>query len=534
MAKNYFIGIGGTGARVAEALVHVCAAGYGPKELSLFLIDPDSGNGNLNRTIERIGTYRQCRDDLARLHDGEVPLFHTDLKTPDNPKNLTWDVLDKDATLEKEVGLDALARSEENPPLADFIRVLYTDEELKTKLDEGFRGHPSIGSALMADIEKAAASDPWRTFWKDVEEAPREPDALRVFLAGSVFGGTGAAGVPTLGHPHIIKEHKEAALDGGENSKVTLGSALVLPYFSIGAPSASAAERMHVTTNDFPVATKAALQYYEDCIERGDLAFDQLYLIGDSNNQKVGDFSAGADDQENDPHHVEIITSLAALDFFEQPGGADATANGEQHFTARRDGPVVRWNELPFSRDSDSVRERRNHFERLMKTMTVFCYLLHTHGEDTLAAAENGDVLESWYNDHFSSNMFGRMFSGQSKGHLDPTSKENQDAREEVATYANNFLAWIAAMDDSGVALVNESLLVKEGSAGEVTLRDPQKYEDNLADLFGDGGARGSFGAFRRKLDEVQVEDKNLSGAERYVKLFYLAARGFCDENYNL
>ena len=41
MPTNYVIGIGGTGARVVEARVHCCAAGLGPEQLSLLIVDPD-------------------------------------------------------------------------------------------------------------------------------------------------------------------------------------------------------------------------------------------------------------------------------------------------------------------------------------------------------------------------------------------------------------------------------------------------------------------------------------------------------------
>ena len=66
MPKNYLIGIGGTGARVIEAAVNLCAAGFGPDELSIFLIDPDAGNGNLTRTKNLITNYIKCRKQLQK------------------------------------------------------------------------------------------------------------------------------------------------------------------------------------------------------------------------------------------------------------------------------------------------------------------------------------------------------------------------------------------------------------------------------------------------------------------------------------
>lgn len=80
MPKNYLVGIGGTGARVIEAMVFMCAAGYGPDELSIFLVDPDKGNGNFRRTKELIETYTYCRRNYQRIDN--VGLFKTDHSCP--------------------------------------------------------------------------------------------------------------------------------------------------------------------------------------------------------------------------------------------------------------------------------------------------------------------------------------------------------------------------------------------------------------------------------------------------------------------
>ena len=68
MAKHYLIGIGGTGARVVEAVLHCCAAGFAPEgltDLTVFLVDPDEGNGNLSRTKTLVAQYQRARDALA-------------------------------------------------------------------------------------------------------------------------------------------------------------------------------------------------------------------------------------------------------------------------------------------------------------------------------------------------------------------------------------------------------------------------------------------------------------------------------------
>ena len=71
----YVFAIGGTGARCLESLLFLCAAGLGPAELHPILVDPDSGNGNLNRTKELIIKYKSIRDRINNPLEGS--LFYT-------------------------------------------------------------------------------------------------------------------------------------------------------------------------------------------------------------------------------------------------------------------------------------------------------------------------------------------------------------------------------------------------------------------------------------------------------------------------
>ena len=71
------------------------------------------------------------------------------------------------------------------------FEVLYSEKERTTQLHEGFRGHPSIGAAVMAQTV-LGGGEPWKTFNSKVAKDPNP----KIFLAGSIFGGTGASGLP--------------------------------------------------------------------------------------------------------------------------------------------------------------------------------------------------------------------------------------------------------------------------------------------------------------------------------------------------
>lgn len=58
----YFISIGGSGAKVMESLIHLCAAGAMPnkrkqKDIYMMAIDPDRSNGNLTRSNKLLNSY---------------------------------------------------------------------------------------------------------------------------------------------------------------------------------------------------------------------------------------------------------------------------------------------------------------------------------------------------------------------------------------------------------------------------------------------------------------------------------------------
>ena len=63
--KNFIVGIGGTGAKCIEHLVHGCAAGLGPEQLWVGMVDQDEANGNVNRTKILLSKYKNLRDSLS-------------------------------------------------------------------------------------------------------------------------------------------------------------------------------------------------------------------------------------------------------------------------------------------------------------------------------------------------------------------------------------------------------------------------------------------------------------------------------------
>ena len=526
MAKNYLIGIGGTGARVVESVLHCCAAGFGPPDLTVFLVDPDEGNGNLSRTKSLVVQYQRARAALAERANDDVRLFGTQI---DTPEPFVWGIFSKqNMSLGKFINHELVAKN--SPDMAQLMEVLFSEEELGTSLNEGFRGHPSIGAVVMANAPDDV--EPWQSFWNDVD-ASQTPGAVRVFLVGSIFGGTGAAGVPTFGAPHMLKWDRRADLGAASTpqdkrqSKIFLGAALVLPYFSVEEVPGDRAE-MFVTPADFPIATKAALQYYDEKEATGKLAFDQIYLLGDSLPQPVGGFSPGNTAQENRPHYVEIAAALAAFDFFRQDPTADTVRDGPRFFATSRDSTQVDWRALPVTRDSARVETLQAEFRRRVAAMTVFAYAFDTLGVDTLGEP-NEKLLPAWYRSHFAFNP--RRPEDAAR---DP--RRDRPALENVAAFNASFLAWAAALDDPDgrVRLVDRTKLFAAPTPGEPPrLLHPTANKAAVGGfLKQEPGAQLSFDQIRNDLDTIRLDRATMPAASKYVNLFYEAALRFVDKNW--
>ncbi len=289
----YFISIGGTGAKVMESLTHLCIAGILPENERLFIsaIDPDVGNGNLERTSTALNNFAVFQhfsvgnDDL--LFKNKISIVRP---FPFNPTG-------HDKTL------DDLTEfyQHNNSPVGKLYEALYTKKERETTLNEGFRGHPSIGAAVLAKKFEEGSK-----LTAQIEKTIGEGDNVKIFLAGSVFGGTGAAGLPTIAR--LLKNNLADYAD-----RISIGGILILPYFSFTPTEIK--DELFARSENFLPNTKAALKYYS---ERENL-FDATYFIGDSVMTAVKEFSVGSANQRNEAHVVELYAALAAADFYSRP-----------------------------------------------------------------------------------------------------------------------------------------------------------------------------------------------------------------------
>jgi hypothetical protein len=167
-------------------------------------------------------------------------------------------------------------------------------------MDIGFKGNPNIGSVVLNQLF-TQNSGALKTFASNFKQEDR------IFIIGSIFGGTGAAGFPL-----ILKNLRNISqLDGGfPNSNLIeqakIGALSVLPYFGVKESKDSV-----INKGSFISKTRAALNYYSRTINK---QLDALYYIGDTVTKDY-DNNPGAKEQKNNAHFVEIAGALAIIDF---------------------------------------------------------------------------------------------------------------------------------------------------------------------------------------------------------------------------
>ncbi|MFN9546961.1 MAG: hypothetical protein ACK6AD_07820 [Cyanobacteriota bacterium] len=336
------IGVGGSGAKCLEALIHLHACGLlrdkdnNPVRLGTCLVEPDQESSLLKRTEMSIDRYRDMRGMLDKK---TVALARGDLRHYGvwSPLNSSGGAMRLDQVFHK-AALCAKA-----PGLASLFDCLFPPEEQNADLGVGFRGRPPIGAAVMScvDLASETQSGPWQQMLGDISTASGWGETTLIHLFGSVFGGTGASGVPSLGQ--ILKHwlRKQDLLS------VRVQASLLLPYFDFEVQGKQGKEDpgVHAEARNFQLNSDAALQYL---CSSGQNCFDRVYLIGSDIKTRY-DFSIGGRSQKNAAHLVELLASLGARHSL-KPGNE----NGYAGFLSRTFQQRIVWNDIP---DHDVVGE---------------------------------------------------------------------------------------------------------------------------------------------------------------------------------
>ncbi len=301
--------LGGTGAKCGEILLHMCANGYFRyRYLNLFYIDSDMQNGNAERFKNLYDIYVSCREQYVIEGSSLNCFFFPKVRLMTaNPVNGIQYF--KDLTSGDEHGTTETARA--------LMEILYSEDEMNLKISNGFFAHPNVGAAVFAaNMDRIMIN--FRTL---ILTEMQEMKKVKIFLLGSVFGGTGASSLPT-----IARYFKETLFGASENKNIQeqmkIGGCIVLPYFLFRhGDNEDGNEKENtpaIEADKFALKTKSALEYYKYVDgEEERKTFDELFILGHDAADVRGNYATAGAKQRNLPHIVEFYAAMSAITFFD-------------------------------------------------------------------------------------------------------------------------------------------------------------------------------------------------------------------------
>lgn len=371
--KNVFIAVGGSGAKVAEAIIRLLAVGFPTKSengvftsagdsLQIWRVDPDLNSGAAHSLQQCINEYQELQRQLGEeatatpgvagsrwAMEIDTRLRHLDpLQLPrandrDNQDKTLRGVLDSRYHSTKK---------DSRPLLSPF----YEEKELEVVIDRGFYQKPFIGAAVMA-VFAASLNDENSPGGREAGLTSFHNNATNFFLCGSLHGGTGASGVPVMGRflgarkkanqhwgwrigaclltPYCVPPQPPfKALREGEEIDERMIDDLLLRYTDEPAFADLSVERKRELVRQIllgfyadPEAMEArarqGLSYYKD---HSVDYFDELYLVGKPEPDKLKVWSNGGQSQQNPTNSAEVVGALAALNFFASQGAGTGAA----------------------------------------------------------------------------------------------------------------------------------------------------------------------------------------------------------------
>ncbi len=354
MNNTYIFAIGGTGARVLRSLTMLLASGYKGSSSSEtvipIIIDYDTENGSTEETQNLMECYQKISTAAFKgKNDVNDTFFCTQVrklrdvsKAPTRLNSGTrfeiyLDPEEVNSTFAAHIGYDTINDTNGTGPTRYLLDALYdtsegVNAELQLSLEKGFKGCPNIGCVV---TKRLTATEELQQFLS----LPNKDD--KILIIGSIFGGTGASGIPMI--LDMLKD--ETGLP--EN---VVGVIAVEPYFKV-VPS----KKSVINSATFEAKTKAALEAYDLGTSVNKLA-DAVYYVGDDRTSGAFNNEEGGAKQKNPAHVAELVAAICACDFMAR----DITSNkgfDASFFETWIDQPVLERDEDEKQTDSQEKKQ---------------------------------------------------------------------------------------------------------------------------------------------------------------------------------
>lgn len=363
MAKHCFVCVvGGTGARIGDALIKTLLAGVddftADDEMHLLSIDADQGCNDSNSLKMLCENY----DHIHHVVQGSGKIANFPLHFYD------WQpALDNVSNLSRMAG--------NNADCTQLMNALYTQQQQTVEVtsiqDGGFRANPNVGVCYLRTCLRAVTDDVtcgYTRFKKALQNAANiGGNDVRLIMVGSLFGGTGAASFVCIS--------SDLCTAANNNPNFLCGALMMTPYFAVRKENAEDADIM----KGFYASTQEALTYYDT--HRAALPFKTFYLFG-SPVLRAQNWTAT--NQRNLPSWIEAEAAQACLRFF-----LDAQINQQDHSfykkkrteltnpqaidgTQRNCPSAIQLTALDFGRDTQSA----NALLKMARFCLNWCYVM--------------------------------------------------------------------------------------------------------------------------------------------------------------
>lgn len=344
MDKLFVVAIGGTGMRCLESFTHLCGIGmFDNQEIEILTLDTDQNNGNKGRVEELIAVYNRIKSTDAAV--GGTPNANTFFSAKLNLHRFFTNYSGLGRETYKNIAKITTGTPEQqkaNKLISDLF--LDTASVQEFSLEHGYRAQTHLGSMLMYHgiveaaknlVKGTAVQSQERELDNFISKLESAGANARVFIFGSVFGGTGASSIPVI--PKALQDFVKIRSNGNSSidfAKAKFGSTLLTEYFTFGKPDdqqkKSKANSVIADSSFFPINSQAALQFYQTdpTVQK---CYKLLYHIGwpieskkidggNSANQTI----TGGTEQLNGCHITELLSACAAYDFFTRKDGFDS------------------------------------------------------------------------------------------------------------------------------------------------------------------------------------------------------------------
>lgn len=374
MARYVFIALGGTGTKVAQALVNWLSLGLPLKfedtgqglrsaqgyweesdALEIWRIDPDGACGAEDCLQSAVKNYHDIQASLGSDTSKPGSALWT-LPVEYVPAVNAVDPTQIAGGKEQFSTVRDIMRCPDGEISSRILSLFYTSQDLDVDLRSGLYQKAFLGSALFQGVVDRIDEEHVKA---------KAQEAMRIFICGSLFGGTGASGIPVLAQRFMRKKERE-------KYDWIIGGCILGPYYMIptpkmpelpeswknlgdgviindlldrgmskkevddlvaevcrknpGRPEAEVRKILggyYADMAQVKVRSAASLAFYSDEQAR-ERFFDRLYLVGDPTEftRNNAAFSNGGKDQRNPSFSHEYVAALSALDFFSAARGA--------------------------------------------------------------------------------------------------------------------------------------------------------------------------------------------------------------------